>query len=144
MICASGWSAPGCPRTSGPAGSGCADRLVAQPARRLARFDPAAPQPRLDGLRQLRAQVDRQTVHVVVAKGRGPDPLPLLLTHGWPGSFLEYLELLPLLSEPGRARREPVRRIHRDRSVAARIRIQRLRHQAPDGRAPGRARCGTR
>ena len=64
-------------------------------------FDPAAPQLRLDGLRQLRAQVDRQTVHVVVAKGRGPDPLPLLLTHGWPGSFLEYLELLPLLSDPG-------------------------------------------
>jgi pimeloyl-ACP methyl ester carboxylesterase len=27
--------------------------------------------------------------------------MPLLLTHGWPGSFLEYLELLPLLCDPG-------------------------------------------
>jgi pimeloyl-ACP methyl ester carboxylesterase len=27
--------------------------------------------------------------------------VPLLLTHGWPGSFLEYLELLPLLCDPG-------------------------------------------
>jgi pimeloyl-ACP methyl ester carboxylesterase len=64
-------------------------------------FDPAALQLRLDGLRQLRAEVGGQTVHVVVAEGRGPDPLPLLLSHGWPGSFLEYLELLPLLCDPG-------------------------------------------
>lgn len=33
--------------------------------------------------------------------GRGPAPLPLLLTHGWPGSFCEYLDLLPLLTDPG-------------------------------------------
>jgi pimeloyl-ACP methyl ester carboxylesterase len=26
--------------------------------------------------------------------------LPLLLTHGWPGSFLEYIKLVPLLSDP--------------------------------------------
>jgi len=64
-------------------------------------FDAAALQLRLDGLRQLRAEVGPQTVHVVVAEGRGPDSLPLLLTHGWPGSFLEYLELLPLLCDPG-------------------------------------------
>jgi len=64
-------------------------------------FDPAALQLRLDGLRQLRAEVGQQTLHVVVAEGQGPDPLPLLLTHGWPGSFLEYFELLPLLSDPG-------------------------------------------
>jgi len=38
---------------------------------------------------------------LVVAEGRGPDPIPLLLTHGWPGSFLEYLKVLPLLSDPG-------------------------------------------
>jgi pimeloyl-ACP methyl ester carboxylesterase len=64
-------------------------------------FDPATLQLRLDGLRQLRAEVGGQTVHVVVAEGQGPDPMPLLLTHGWPGSFLEYLELLPLLCDPG-------------------------------------------
>jgi microsomal epoxide hydrolase len=33
-------------------------------------------------------------LHVVHADGRGPNPVPLLLTHGWPGSFLDYLELL--------------------------------------------------
>ena len=30
----------------------------------------------------------------------GPNPLPLVLTHGWPGSFLEYAELVPLLTDP--------------------------------------------
>jgi pimeloyl-ACP methyl ester carboxylesterase len=64
-------------------------------------FDPAALQRQLDGLRQLRAEVEAQSVHVVVAEGRGPNPMPLLLTHGWPGSFLEYLKVLPLLSDPG-------------------------------------------
>jgi pimeloyl-ACP methyl ester carboxylesterase len=42
------------------------------------------------------------TVHLVHAPGTGPDPLPLLLTHGWPSSFLEYLDLLELLTDPGR------------------------------------------
>ncbi len=64
-------------------------------------FDPAALQRRLDALRQLRVEVGGQVLHVVVAQGHGLNPLPLLLTHGWPGSFLEYLELLPLLSDPG-------------------------------------------
>lgn len=64
-------------------------------------FDPAVLQQRLDGLRQLQAEIDGQTLHVVVADGRGPNALPLLLTHGWPGSFLEYLLLLSLLCDPG-------------------------------------------
>src|SRR5262249_59030585 len=36
----------------------------------------------------------------VPAWGRGPDPPPLRLTAGWPSSFLEYLALLPLLTDP--------------------------------------------
>src|SRR5262249_23530051 len=64
-------------------------------------FDPAALQGRLDGLRQLQAEIDGLMLHVVIAEGQGPDPLPLLLTHGWPGSVLEYLSLLELLCDPG-------------------------------------------
>jgi pimeloyl-ACP methyl ester carboxylesterase len=63
-------------------------------------FDVEAFQRRLDGLTQLRADVDGQILHLVQAQGRGPRPFPLLLTHGWPGSFLEYLKLLPLLCDP--------------------------------------------
>jgi pimeloyl-ACP methyl ester carboxylesterase len=70
-------------------------------------FDADAFQHRLDGLSQLRADLDGQTLHLVRAQGRGPDPLPLLLTHGWPGSFLEYLKVLPLLCDPGAHEGDP-------------------------------------
>lgn len=39
-------------------------------------------------------------IHFVHARGRGPQPLPLILTHGWPGSFVEFLGLIPLLTDP--------------------------------------------
>ncbi len=64
-------------------------------------FDTDALQLRLDALPQQRAQIAGRELHLVHVEGRGPDPLPLLLTHGWPGSFLEYLPILPLLSDPG-------------------------------------------
>ena len=63
-------------------------------------FDPLSLQARLDRLTHLRAEVDGVSVHLVHAPGTGPDPLPLVLTHGWPSSFLEYLALLPLLTDP--------------------------------------------
>jgi pimeloyl-ACP methyl ester carboxylesterase len=64
-------------------------------------FDAGAFQLRLDALRQQRADIAGHALHVVHVEGRGPSPLPLLLTHGWPGSFLEYLPILPLLTDPG-------------------------------------------
>jgi len=65
-------------------------------------FDPARLQARLDNLTHLRAEVDGIAIHVVHAPGAGPDPMPLLLTHGWPSSVLEYLDVLPLLTDPAR------------------------------------------
>ena len=64
-------------------------------------FDTDALQLRLDALRQQCVEVAGIALHVVHVEGRGPSPLPLLLTHGWPGSFLEYLPILPLLCDPG-------------------------------------------
>jgi len=63
-------------------------------------FDAGAFQARLDRLTHREAVVDGQLIHLVHVPGRGPDPLPLLLTHGWPGSFCEYLDLIPLLADP--------------------------------------------
>ena len=63
-------------------------------------FDVAAFQARIDVWEHLLMDVDGQAVHAVHARGRGPDPLPLVLTHGWPGSFCEYLDVLPLLTDP--------------------------------------------
>ena len=39
-------------------------------------------------------------VHFIYEKGVGPSPMPLILTHGWPGSFLEMLKIVPLLTDP--------------------------------------------
>jgi pimeloyl-ACP methyl ester carboxylesterase len=45
-------------------------------------------------------EVEGTTIHFVHEKGRGPNAIPLLLLHGWPGSFLEMLKLIPLLTDP--------------------------------------------
>lgn len=63
-------------------------------------FDLAAFQDRLDALTHLSVDIDGQVVHVVQATGQGAEPMPLVLTHGWPGSFCEYLDLIPLLTDP--------------------------------------------
>src|SRR5262245_27420953 len=43
---------------------------------------------------------DGVRVHFVHERGNGPNPLPIVLTHGFPSPFVEHLELLPLLSDP--------------------------------------------
>src|SRR5208337_1936298 len=48
---------------------------------------------RLRGHDHMTARIDQHEVHLVHARGVGPKPFPLVLTHGWPGSFCEYLEL---------------------------------------------------
>lgn len=63
------------------------------------RFDVDALQDRLDALTHVRADVDGQALHAVVSPGTRPDAVPLLLTHGWPGSFLEHTLVLPLLTD---------------------------------------------
>lgn len=39
-------------------------------------------------------------IHFLHVKGKGPSPMPLILTHGWPGSFLEMIKVIPLLTDP--------------------------------------------
>jgi pimeloyl-ACP methyl ester carboxylesterase len=39
-------------------------------------------------------------VHFIHERGNGPAPIPLILTHGWPGSFVEMMRIIPLLTDP--------------------------------------------
>ncbi|HET6208308.1 MAG TPA: epoxide hydrolase [Terracidiphilus sp.] len=39
-------------------------------------------------------------IHFIHEGGKGPAPIPLILTHGWPGSFLEFTKIIPLLTDP--------------------------------------------
>ena len=63
-------------------------------------FDWRREERRLNSYPQFRAVVDGLRVHFVHQRGRGPAPLPVLLLHGWPGSFVQMLDLLPLLTDP--------------------------------------------
>ena len=67
----------------------------------LERFDWRAQEARLNALPHRLAEIDGRTLHFVHQEGVGPSPLPLVITHGWPGSFLEFERLLPLLADPG-------------------------------------------
>jgi microsomal epoxide hydrolase len=46
------------------------------------------------------ASVGGRTLHFARCKGRGPAPLPLVLLHGWPGSFFEMSKIAPALADP--------------------------------------------
>jgi microsomal epoxide hydrolase len=54
---------------------------------------------KLNGYNQFTATVGGVDVHFIHAPGRGPNPMPLLISHGWPGSVFEFHKLLPLLTE---------------------------------------------
>lgn len=71
------------------------------------RFDWRAAEARLNGLPQFRVPLDGIDLHYVRLEGQGPDPLPLLLVHGWPGSVLEFLDIIPRLADPGRFGGDP-------------------------------------
>ena len=57
---------------------------------------------RLNRLPQFVASVGDYRVHLVYERGSGPDPLPLVLTHGWPGSFVEFEAVVGPLAHPER------------------------------------------
>jgi pimeloyl-ACP methyl ester carboxylesterase len=54
----------------------------------------------LNDLPHYRMALDGLRVHFVHRRGKGPRPLPLIITHGWPGSFVEMVRLIPLLADP--------------------------------------------
>lgn len=65
------------------------------------RFDWRAVEARINALPNFVADIDGEEIHFLHLRGRGPAPFPLILTHGWPGSFLEMLDVAPRLADPG-------------------------------------------
>jgi pimeloyl-ACP methyl ester carboxylesterase len=63
-------------------------------------FDWTSRQSEINRLRQFTHNLHDVRIHFVHQRGHGPAPLPLVLTHGWPGSFLEMERILPLLTDP--------------------------------------------
>jgi len=65
-------------------------------------FDWRAWEERINRFNNRLVEVDGVTIHVLIEPGSGPNPLPLVLTNGWPGSFLEFLDIVDVLAHPER------------------------------------------
>jgi microsomal epoxide hydrolase len=71
------------------------------------RFDWRAAEARLNAFPQYVVPLHGIDLHYLQVPGVGPDPCPLLLSHGWPGSVFEFLEILPMLTDPARFGADP-------------------------------------
>jgi microsomal epoxide hydrolase len=70
-------------------------------------FDWRAQEAKLNAFRQFTVPLSGIDVHFIHEEGKGPNPMPLLLCHGWPGSVMEFYKLLPVLTDPARFGRDP-------------------------------------
>ena len=61
----------------------------------------------LNRFRQFTVPLAGIELHFIHEQGLGPAPLPLLLSHGWPGSVLEFRRLIPMLTDPARFGGDP-------------------------------------
>ncbi|WP_246571534.1 epoxide hydrolase family protein [Kineosporia corallincola] len=63
-------------------------------------YDWRAAEARLNAWPQYRTVIDGLAIHVLHARSPHPQARPLLLTHGWPGSVLEFSKLMTPLTDP--------------------------------------------
>ena len=66
----------------------------------LDEYDWRAQEAALNRLPQFPATVDGLQIHFVHVRGNGPNPMPLIISHGWPGSFVEMMEVIGPLADP--------------------------------------------
>jgi microsomal epoxide hydrolase len=70
-------------------------------------FDWRAQEAALNAFPQFRVPLHGIDLHFLHVRGEGRAPMPLLLSHGWPGSVLEFLDLIPRLTQPSRFGGDP-------------------------------------
>jgi pimeloyl-ACP methyl ester carboxylesterase len=63
-------------------------------------FDWREQERELNSFSQFRCNIDGIDIHFIHEKGKGPNPMPIILTHGWPDSYLRYKKIIPLLTDP--------------------------------------------
>jgi microsomal epoxide hydrolase len=71
------------------------------------RFDWRAQEAALNAFPQFKTPLHEIDLHYLHVPGVGPNPYPLLLLHGWPGSVYEFLDIIPRLTDPGRFGGDP-------------------------------------
>ena len=63
-------------------------------------YDWRATEARLNGLPQFHVEIDNVAIHFIHVRSPRPGALPLIITHGWPGSVIEYLKVIAPLTDP--------------------------------------------
>jgi pimeloyl-ACP methyl ester carboxylesterase len=63
-------------------------------------YDWRAHEARINSFPQFRTEIDGVDVHFLHVRSPEPDAFPLILTHGWPGSFVELLDVIGPLTDP--------------------------------------------
>jgi pimeloyl-ACP methyl ester carboxylesterase len=63
-------------------------------------YDWRAAEARLNGLPQFRVEIDGLGIHFLHVRSPNDDALPVVVTHGWPGSFVEFLKVIGPLTDP--------------------------------------------
>lgn len=64
-------------------------------------FDWRAQEATINRLPHYRTEIDGVPIHFVHVRGGGPDPVPLVLTHGWPWTFWDWKDVIGPLADPG-------------------------------------------
>jgi pimeloyl-ACP methyl ester carboxylesterase len=54
----------------------------------------------LNSFAHFKADVDGMGIHFIHERGKGPNPMPLIVTHGWPSTFYEITKIIPRLTDP--------------------------------------------
>jgi pimeloyl-ACP methyl ester carboxylesterase len=54
----------------------------------------------INAVPQFKVEIDGLPIHYVHVKGKGPDPMPLILTHGWPWTFWDFHKVIGPLTDP--------------------------------------------
>src|SRR5215469_15535213 len=64
------------------------------------RYDWRKHEAELNRFTHFKTAIDGMNIHFIHEQGRGPNPMPLLLSHGWPGSVYEFMQIIPMLTDP--------------------------------------------
>ena len=75
-------------------------------------YDWRATEARLNALPQFRTEIDGLGIHFLHVRSPHPKALPLVMTHGWPGSIVEFLKVIGPLTDPSARGGDPADAFH--------------------------------
>jgi pimeloyl-ACP methyl ester carboxylesterase len=75
-------------------------------------YDWRAQEARLNEFAQFTTTIDGQNIHFLHVRSPEPDALPLIVTHGWPGSIVEFMKIIGPLTDPRNHGGDPADAFH--------------------------------